>query len=110
MALYEATDGPNWIESENWGTDAPLEEWYGVAIGRNGFVSGVFLGGNNLVGQLPPELALLREPFVLDFTDNRLTGPIPAEFGNNDLLNSLRLSLNQLEGPLSPELWDDGQP
>ena len=24
---------------ERWGTDAPLEEWYGVAIERNGFVS-----------------------------------------------------------------------
>lgn len=24
IALYEATDGPNWLNNENWLTDAPL--------------------------------------------------------------------------------------
>ena len=30
VALYEATDGPNWLNNEGWLTDAPLGEWYGV--------------------------------------------------------------------------------
>ena len=30
VALYNATDGPNWVINENWLTDAPLGEWYGV--------------------------------------------------------------------------------
>ena len=30
VALYEATDGPNWANSQKWLTDAPLREWYGV--------------------------------------------------------------------------------
>ncbi len=29
VALYEATDGPNWVNNENWLTDAPLGEWFG---------------------------------------------------------------------------------
>ena len=32
MALYNATDGPNWVDNTNWLTDAPLGEWYGVSI------------------------------------------------------------------------------
>ena len=30
VALYNATDGPNWVDNTNWLTDAPLGEWYGV--------------------------------------------------------------------------------
>lgn len=30
VALYNATDGPNWLDNTNWLTDAPLGEWYGV--------------------------------------------------------------------------------
>ena len=33
VALYEATDGPNWVSNEGWLTDAPLGEWYGVDTG-----------------------------------------------------------------------------
>jgi len=29
-ALYDATDGPNWTDSTNWRTDAPLGDWFGV--------------------------------------------------------------------------------
>ena len=30
VALYNATDGENWGDSENWLSDAPLGEWWGV--------------------------------------------------------------------------------
>ena len=30
IALYNATDGPNWVDAENWLTDKPLGDWYGV--------------------------------------------------------------------------------
>ena len=30
MALYDATAGPNWANSDNWLTDNPLGESYGV--------------------------------------------------------------------------------
>ncbi|MYA15359.1 MAG: hypothetical protein F4Z28_00600, partial [Gammaproteobacteria bacterium] len=36
VALYEATDGPNWIDNTNWLTDAPLEDWYGVRMDGSG--------------------------------------------------------------------------
>ena len=31
VALYNATDGPNWRFKTNWLSDAPLREWYGVS-------------------------------------------------------------------------------
>ena len=43
-ALYGATGGPTWTDSTNWKTDAPLREWYGVATGTGGRVTGLSLG------------------------------------------------------------------
>ncbi len=39
VALYNATDGPNWVDNTNWLTDAPLGEWYGVDTDRQGRVA-----------------------------------------------------------------------
>ena len=42
LALYEATNGPNWVNRDNWLTDAPLGDWYGVDT--DGFRAGRPLG------------------------------------------------------------------
>ena len=60
VALYEATDGPNWVNNENWLTDAPLGEWYGVYTDASGRV--VALGLRGLSGVIPPELGALTRP------------------------------------------------
>ncbi|KAG5551508.1 hypothetical protein RHGRI_009804 [Rhododendron griersonianum] len=41
---------------------------------------------------------------VLSLLGNRLTGPIPKEFGNISTLGTLKLESNQLSGPIPPEL------
>ena len=38
MALYEATGGQNWVNNENWLTDAPLGERFGVTTNHEGRV------------------------------------------------------------------------
>ena len=43
--FYEATDGPNWVNSENWLTDAPLGEWFGVETDADGRVVELDLAG-----------------------------------------------------------------
>ena len=48
VALYQATDGQNWVSNENWLTDAPLGEWYGVRVDGQGQVAGLSLGSSNL--------------------------------------------------------------
>ena len=117
VTLYEATDGPNWANSENWLTDAPLGEWYGVDTGRSGRVVRLDLAGrldheaerfaeHGLSGPIPPELGNLTGLRELRLGHNDLTGPIPPELGNLASLRDLRLGPNDLTGPIPPELGD----
>ena len=59
VALYNATDGENWDESENWLSDAPLGEWEGVTTNDDGRVTKLELRANALSGEIPPELGSL---------------------------------------------------
>ena len=104
IALYHATATPNWNNSLNWLTDAPLGEWHGVGTDDNGRVTHLSLRGNGLVGPIPTELGSLVHLEQLDLFDNNLSGPIPAELGNLANLTSMGLARNHLSGPVPPEL------
>ncbi|CAM9992582.1 unnamed protein product [Scytosiphon promiscuus] len=54
IALYNATDGANWRESNNWNTDAALKDWYGVKVNGEDRVVKLSLKSNNLRGILRP--------------------------------------------------------
>ena len=82
VALYEATDGPNWTNNENWLTDAPLEEWHGVDLHFDTSVRALNLSDNNLSGPIPPELESLQKLNRLRLDKNALSGPIPPELSN----------------------------
>ena len=104
VALYQATDGPNWNNGENWLTDAPLGEWYGVKTAGRGWVTELSLDENDLTGPIPPVLGHLTSMETLYLDENDLTGPIPSELGNLTSLVRLALSSNNLSGPIPPEL------
>ena len=113
VALYNATDGPNWVDNTNWLTDAPLGEWYGVETDGSGRVTQLRLRGDyskdgsrrgGMSGPIPPELGELVRLKGLDLAVNALTGPIPPELGNLVDLVSLSLARNGLTGPIPPEL------
>ena len=115
VALYNATDGPNWVNSEKWLTEAPLGEWYGVDTDASGRVVGLDLGGqrdedsrqwipHGLAGPIPPELGNLTELTELNLRHNALVGPIPAELGRLARLTRLDLWRNRLTGPIPSEL------
>ena len=87
--LYEVTDGPNWVNSENWLTDAPLGEWFGVETDAHGRVVELDLAGrwdretrtvviHGLSGPIPPELGRLTNLRWMALSSNELSGPIPA--------------------------------
>lgn len=128
MALFEATDGGNWNNNTNWGTNADLSDWYGVWT-WGGRVTQVVLRGNglsgeipaaleglgalrrldlsyhaNLTGGIPPELGNLGELRTLVFVGNALSGGIPPELGNLTSLAALDLRDNSLGGEIPPEL------
>ena len=51
IALYNAANGPGWKNSENWLSDAPLDQWHGVVADCDGSVIGLNLGDNQLTGR-----------------------------------------------------------
>ena len=115
VALYNATDGPNWANNENWLTKAPLEDWYGVDTDASGRVVRLNLSGrwdddnrvyvgHGLSGTIPPNLGNLTNLEELDLAINHLTGTIPPELGDLANLKDLSLGFNSIEGVVPPEL------
>ena len=102
--LYEATDGSNWNRRDNWLTDAPLEQWYGVRTDEYGQVTELRLYRNNLVGQIPARLGQLAYLEFLQLNWNRLTGGIPPELGALSSLRYLNLGWTSLTGGIPAEL------
>ena len=128
MKLYDAMGGAGWANSRNWGSSAPLENWFGIEVNTAGRVTEINLDRNGLSGTVPPEIQYLRHllrlrlnhneltgevpPEIGKLTEllglyldgNRFTGPIPPEFGNLVNLRALRMGSNQMSGPIPPEL------
>ena len=103
VALYSATDGPNWTNNENWLTDRPLRQWYGV-FASSGRVRRLDLRENNLSGQISPEIGKLTSLSQLTLDRNALTGPIPPELGMLVDMEGLALQHNNLDaGPIPVE-------
>ena len=103
--FYEATGGDNWRHSNNWLTDAPLDEWHGVTADENGRVTELTLELNGLTGMMPGEIRYLTELQVLDLTSNHdLTGDVPPELGYLTKLESLILVGTLATGELPLEL------
>ena len=129
VALYDATDGPDWENNTNWLSDEPLDEWYGVTtdfknkrvthldlqdnklsgelspeLGSLFNLKGLYLNQNALTGEIPIELARLSKLTELALWGNQLSGEIPLELGNLSNLVGLALGLNRLTGEIPAEL------
>ena len=48
IALYQATDGVNWVSNQNWLSDDPIGTWYGVITDENDRVIELNLSENEL--------------------------------------------------------------
>lgn len=106
MALYNSTDGPNWLDNTNWGTGNPVSTWYGITVENiegNDHVTWLNLPNNGLVGILPPELVNLTELTFLGFFDNQLSGSLPVFISDFSKLTLLALDHNNFEGNIPPE-------
>ena len=105
MKLYEAMGGEGWTESANWGTDAPLENWLGIAVDDStGRVIAIDLNRNNLSGEIPPEIQYFPHLRVLRLDYNRLEGEIPAEIGLLTELRRMDIDGNDFTGGIPPEI------
>jgi len=117
VALYEATDGPNWGDDTNWLSVDPITgiqaidnllgfgsvcDWYGVTCSPNGYVTELNLAGNNLYGPIPSEIGELHDLSILILSLNRVTGLAP-DIGRLQNLEELDLNANSLTS-LPPEI------
>ena len=59
VALYNATDGPNWNRNDIWLSDVPISQWEGVTTDNNSRVTELFLRENQLTGEIPSALSSL---------------------------------------------------
>ncbi|MBK6283692.1 MAG: hypothetical protein IPF54_14500 [Draconibacterium sp.] len=104
VAFYNATNGDEWQNNENWLT-GPIQTWWGVGI-EHGRVVGLDMGwNNNLVGNIPNEignLSALRELNIRN--EDNLTGNIPTTIGNLTTLHTLRFYNCALTGTIPNEI------
>ena len=104
-ALYDATNGANWSSNDNWKTDEPLGQWFGVRINNSdGRVTRLDLSYNELNGTIPAEIGNLTSLTELELSFNLLSGTIPAEIGYLTSLTELELYSNQLSGTIPAEI------
>ena len=103
MALYNSTDGANWMHNTYWGSAQPLKRWFSVALDSDGRVQYLTLGGNQLSGSIP-DLSGLTHLTSLHLRNNALRGPIPDSLGDLTRLQSLWLDRNQLSGEIPASL------
>ena len=101
VALYNATDGANWTNNNNWLANQPLATWYGVTTDGSGHVTELRLPDNRLRGSIP-DLSALTNLTTLYLYQNQLSGPIPALRALTNLTH-LALNNNRLSGPI-PDL------
>ncbi|MDN4164231.1 T9SS type A sorting domain-containing protein [Cytophagales bacterium LB-30] len=92
LALYNATDGPNWTNS--WNINQNLNTWAGVTINNNR-VTALSLVNRNLVGKVPGDLTDIRNITSVNLSENQLDS-IP-DFSGIPTLASLNVSSNRLE-------------
>ena len=88
--FYNATGGADWSDNDNWLSDKPLDEWFGLNDGLTGlgYVQTMDLFYNNLKGTLPESFAKLMDNAIyLDISQNYLYGEIPGSVKSHDKWN-----------------------
>ena len=106
--IYRSLHGEEWCDSNNWCTDAPLKDWYGV-------MTNAFKGEEHVVylhlqylgarGEIPPSIGDLRYLRELWITGNPgIEGRIPAAVGDLSDLKDLSISGTSVSGPIPDEI------
>ena len=105
IAVYNATNGDDWINNTNWLTEEPIRNWYGVEVSGNKVVE-VDLSFNNLTGSLPSEIGDLEYLEFLSFWSNAIEGTLPTEIGNLTELRVVSFEENNFAGEI-PESFEN---
>jgi hypothetical protein len=107
--LYYSTEGDQWRRKDGWLTEENECSWYTLGLlspcNNLGEYTDLNLPFNNLVGSLPPELALLAPTLqTISLPTNSLIGGIPTAIGQLSKLQSLDLAANAITGAIPSEV------
>lgn len=113
MEFYQALGGEKWVNHDNWGSNLPVSEWYGVMTETDtwgsgkSYVRGISLPYNNLVGQLPNDaLQKLKNLRSLFLPGSNINGDIPKSLNKlGDFV--LRDNYGSINTPLPEKPWSD---
>ncbi len=89
---------------DNWLSNAPLDDWWGVRTDDNGRVIQLGILLNNLRGTIPPEIGNLTKLEVLSLGNNHLSGVIPQELGR--LTNLRTVYLGYPRSPIDSTIYN----
>ncbi len=82
IAIFNATGGTNWINKDNWGTEASLDTWSGITVANNR-VTQINLPNNRIVGDIPNDIRDIGALQVVNFSNS-------GEAFNPDVDNQIR--------------------
>ena len=97
IEFYNATNGAQWDKNDNWGSDKPLDQWYGITLVNNR-VSVVQLPCNKLEGEIPDSFFALSELTWINLEENKLSGNLSNKLGDLTKLTFLGLCRNNFTG------------
>lgn len=115
--FYFSTGGPQWTSKGDWmavthecgevNNNTVYDAWYGIGCNENNQVRAIAFDGNNLSGEIPPEISLLvgLENLILK-NDRNLGGEIPESLGDISGMRQLGLYGNKLTGAIPSRLFD----
>ena len=108
VAFYNKMNGVNWTNKDNWLSETPVRDWWGVTV-ENSRVTAIefyinYDATQNVTGNFAEELFGLDALEVLNLARNSVTGAIPSAIEGLSSLKHLDLSWNQLSGQIPTEL------
>ena len=95
VEFYNSTRGSYWINTSNWLSAMPLNEWHGVVATPAGRVVSLSLPRNGLSGSLPDRFGEMDQMVHLDLSHNLVDGALPDSMHDMDVLENLILADNR---------------
>ncbi|KAF6147484.1 hypothetical protein GIB67_021310 [Kingdonia uniflora] len=104
MAIKNDLNDPYSI-LENWNINSvdPCS-WRIITCSPDGHVFALLLQNNAIFGPIPANMGKLQKLQTLDLSNNKFSGGIPSSLGSLNNLNYLRLNNNSLSGPFPDSL------
>lgn len=112
IEFYHAMDGDNWLHHENWCSDKPIWEWFGIN-GCNEYnkgtdsypwVDNIWFGGyaGNITTphELPDCFQRMGPIRYIGFPQNNIIGKLPSSWGNIYSLETISMFNNKLGGTI----------